>query len=39
MAKRIYCNKCGKEMDEFDIQEQFSVQTRLGYDGFHPDSA
>ena len=31
MAKRIYCNKCGKEMDEFDIQEQFQIQTRLGY--------
>lgn len=34
MAEReihIVCNKCGKELDTFDIQENFSIVRSLGY--------
>lgn len=31
MAKEFYCNKCGKKMDIFDIEAQFSFQRQLGY--------
>lgn len=31
MAKEFYCNKCGKKLDMWDIQEDFSMQRRLGY--------
>lgn len=31
MAKELYCNKCGKKMDMWDIQENFSIQRNLGY--------
>ena len=31
MAKEIYCNKCGKKLDMWDIQEDFSMQRNLGY--------
>lgn len=31
MAKKFYCNMCGKQMDILDIQENFSVNGRLGY--------
>lgn len=31
MAKELYCNKCGKKMDMWDIQEDFSLQRNLGY--------
>ena len=31
MSKVFYCNKCGKKMDEFDIQQEFSVSSRLCY--------
>lgn len=35
MAKEIYCNKCGKKMDMWDIQEDFSMQRHLGYGSKH----
>lgn len=39
MAKKMYCNKCGKEMDFWDKQEEFSIHTHCGYgtkfDGSH----
>lgn len=31
MAKELYCNKCGKKMDMWDTQEDFSLQRNLGY--------
>lgn len=31
MAKELYCNKCGKKMDMWDIQENYSMQRHLGY--------
>lgn len=31
MAKKVYCNKCGKEMDFWDRQEEFSINTKCGY--------
>ena len=31
MAKKMYCNKCGKEMDFWDKQEEFSIHTHCGY--------
>lgn len=31
MAKEFYCNKCGKKLDMWDIQEDFSMQRSLGY--------
>lgn len=30
MIKRI-CNMCGKEMDVYDLQENFSLHSRIGY--------
>lgn len=30
MVKR-YCNKCGQEMDFWDLQENFSIHTQFGY--------
>jgi len=35
VVKEYYCNKCGREMDEFDIQEELSIQSRLGYGSRH----
>lgn len=31
MARICYCNKCGKKMDLWDIQEDFSIYTTCGY--------
>lgn len=31
MAKILYCNKCGSKMGMWDIQEDFSMQRKLGY--------
>ena len=31
MARVITCNKCGKRLDEWDIQEEFRFYGRLGY--------
>lgn len=31
MAKVEYCNKCGKSLDTWDIQEDYSMRRRLGY--------
>lgn len=41
MAKEFYCNKCGKKLDMWDVQEDFSMERHLGYgsryDGDHLD--
>ncbi len=29
------CNCCGKPLDEFDIQENFHIHTRVGYGSVH----
>lgn len=31
MASEITCNRCGKKFDIWDAQENFSINTRLGY--------
>lgn len=31
MATKIICNKCGKEFDEWDTQEEFRIYSHLGY--------
>lgn len=31
MAREYICNKCGKKMDEYDIQERLAVYQQLGY--------
>ena len=31
MEKKIVCNKCGKTLDLFDIQEDFTIERDLGY--------
>ena len=32
MPEKVFCNKCGKEMDIFDKQEDFTIcKDRLGY--------
>lgn len=31
MEKGFVCNKCGKKLDMWDIQENFSIETKLGY--------
>lgn len=35
IKKEYFCNKCGKKMDLFDIQEQFHFADRLGYGTKH----
>ncbi len=31
MAREFYCNKCGKKLDIWDTQGDFSIQRHLGY--------
>lgn len=31
MSRIITCNKCGKQLDEWDAQEAFSFYSKLGY--------
>lgn len=31
MAREYLCNMCGKKLDEYDIDEKFSLDRRLGY--------
>lgn len=31
MAKRIICNKCGKEFNMFDYASNLHVECRMGY--------
>lgn len=31
LIKDCFCNKCGKRLDIFDIQEEFCIESRLGY--------
>ena len=31
MSKRIICNRCGKELDIWDKQEEFRLYRNLGY--------
>ena len=34
--KKCYCNLCGKEMDFWDVQEEFSIQSYyIGYGSKH----
>lgn len=31
MAREYICNRCGKKMNEYDIQERLSVCQEMGY--------
>ena len=34
--KKCYCNLCGKEMDFWDVQEEFSIKSfNIGYGSKH----
>jgi len=36
MAKKLICNKCGKEFDVYDTQEDFSIhRSNIGYGSKH----
>lgn len=35
MAKKTFCNKCGREMDIFDTTLRFGLYKRLGYGSIH----
>lgn len=35
MPRRIVCNLCGRPLDEFDRQEDFSIHRYLGYGTKH----
>lgn len=41
MAKQVFelrgrvCNLCGKELDIFDTQENFTIHKRIGYGSVH----
>lgn len=38
--KKCYCNLCGKEMNFWDIQEKFSIQSDyIGYGSKHDGDA
>ena len=30
-SNKSYCNKCGKELDMWDVQQGFSIHRHLGY--------
>ena len=29
--KQMFCNKCGKRFDFWDVQEEYHIHTRIGY--------
>lgn len=31
MADKIVCNRCGRELDFFDQQEDFTIHKKIGY--------
>lgn len=31
MVKQVYCNLCGRKMDEFDVNQHFFMQKIIGY--------
>lgn len=31
MQKKILCNQCGKELDFFDLQQDFSIHKHIQY--------
>lgn len=35
IAKEIICNKCGKKFNFWDTQENFSINTQMGYGTEH----
>lgn len=35
MQDKQVCNLCGKELDFFDRQENFTIHTRIGYGSIH----
>lgn len=35
MARTIICNKCGKTMDDFDLQQEFYYHKELCYGSEH----
>ena len=41
MPEKKFCNRCGKELDFFDLQQDFSIHKKIGYgsiyDGFTVD--
>lgn len=32
---KVYCNRCGKELDLYDFQQMFYVRTKLQYGSRH----
>ena len=35
MKENLICNHCGKELDFFDLQNDFSIHRRIGYGSIH----
>ena len=35
MTQNLICNHCGKELDFFDLQNDFSILKRIGYGSVH----
>ena len=35
MTQNPICNHCGKELDFFDLQNDFSIHKRIGYGSVH----
>ena len=35
MTQNLICNHCGKELDFFDLQNDFSIHKRIGYGSVH----
>ena len=31
MSEKRFCNRCGKELDFFDLQQDFSIHKKIGY--------
>ena len=31
MSEKKLCNRCGKELDFFDLQQDFSIHKKIGY--------
>lgn len=35
LIQNLICNHCGKELDFFDLQNDFSIHKRIGYGSVH----
>lgn len=35
LSQKYVCNRCGKELDLYDLQQEFHIHTQVGYGSIH----